>query len=108
MGRIILDECVPHRLRLELAGHDVATAHYAGLEGLRDGALLDRLAGRCDAFLAVDRSLIHQNVLINRSFVVIVLRSPSNSREALRPMIPRVLEALETAKPGDVIEIHSA
>jgi hypothetical protein len=38
--RILLDECVPRRLRRELPGHDVRTVPEMGWSGARNGALL--------------------------------------------------------------------
>ena len=40
--------------------------------------MLDRIAGRCDAFVTVDRNLPHQQRLDGRPFAVIVLRARSN------------------------------
>jgi len=38
--RLLLDENLPHQLRLELPGHDVFTAAYMGLGGVENGELL--------------------------------------------------------------------
>jgi hypothetical protein len=37
---VLLDENVPHALRRQLSKHDTITAAYAGLAGLKNGALL--------------------------------------------------------------------
>lgn len=39
--RLLLDECLDHRLRLHFPGHDCVSAKYAGLAGLKNGWLLD-------------------------------------------------------------------
>jgi hypothetical protein len=40
--KIILDESVPHKLRLLIEGeHTVVTVWYQGWSGLKNGALLD-------------------------------------------------------------------
>jgi hypothetical protein len=41
--KVLLDECVPERLRGHLKGHEIHSARYAGLSGRRNGELL-RLA----------------------------------------------------------------
>ena len=41
--RLLLDECVPKRLKHELPGHDARTVHDLGWAGIKNGALL-RLA----------------------------------------------------------------
>ena len=38
--RILLDECVPRRLRAELTGHDVHTVPEMGWSGKKNGELL--------------------------------------------------------------------
>jgi predicted nuclease of predicted toxin-antitoxin system len=35
--RVLLDECLPERLKEELPGHEVRTAREAGLAGRKDG-----------------------------------------------------------------------
>ena len=55
--RVLLDECLPRRLKHELPGHDVKTVPEMGWAGLRNGDLLRVAADRFDAFLTVDRSL---------------------------------------------------
>jgi hypothetical protein len=37
---ILLDECVPKRLKQHLAGHTVSTVRDAGWSGVKNGALL--------------------------------------------------------------------
>lgn len=38
--RVLLDECVPRRLKRELVGHDVKTAPEMGWASKKNGALL--------------------------------------------------------------------
>ena len=45
--RLLLDECVDERLRHLFAGHECYSARYAGLAGLKNGALM--LAGEARA-----------------------------------------------------------
>ena len=55
--RILLDACVPRRLRNSLAGHEVRTAPEKGWGDLNNGALLDAMAGQFDALVTVDKRL---------------------------------------------------
>jgi len=99
--RALLDECLPRRLKRDLIGHEVRTVPEMGWAGKRNSELL-RLAEReFDAFLTVDRKLQHQQKLSAFRIAVIVLVAPSNSLLDLRPLIPKVLEALPQAKPGE-------
>ena len=40
--RLLLDECVPKRLKRELPGHHVKTVQDMGRAGIKNGALLKR------------------------------------------------------------------
>ena len=67
--RVLLDECLPKRLKRDLTGHQARTAPEMGWASKRNGDLL-RLAERdFDVFLTVDRKLQHQQNLsmFNRS-----------------------------------------
>jgi hypothetical protein len=52
--RLSIDECVDERLRLVFPGHDCQTARFAGLAGLKNGALLD--AAEAAGGASVERS----------------------------------------------------
>ena len=67
-----------------------------------DGLLLDSLAGRCDAFMTVDKRLPYQQALAHRPFPIILLRAHSNSNEHLAPLARRALVALANARAGEL------
>jgi predicted nuclease of predicted toxin-antitoxin system len=100
--RVVLDHCVPWGLArlLAPAGHEVAAVAALGLEDSDDGLVLDRIAGRCDAFVTVDRNLPFQQRLAGRPFPVLVLRGRSNRLADLAPLAPALLAALATAPAG--------
>ena len=52
--RVLLDECLPRRLGLELTGHLVSTVPQAGWAGISNGKLLALIASNYDTFLTVD------------------------------------------------------
>ncbi len=105
--RVLLDECLPRRLAADLVGHSVTTVPQAGWAGLTNGALLARVGSAFDAFVTVDRNLPAQQNLRALTFGVIVLRARSNALTALRPLAPRILQALDRLEPGRV-EVVSA
>jgi hypothetical protein len=103
--RVILDECLPRRLGLELSGHLVSTVPLAGWAGVSNGKLLARIAGNYDAFVTVDRNLPAQHKTAVLPFGVIVLRAPSNQLSDLRPLVPQILAALAALQPGQVVTV---
>lgn len=106
--RVLLDECLPRRLGLELAGHAVTTVHQAGWAGISNGKLLALIAGNYDAFLTVDKNLPAQQKTAALSFGVVVLRAPSNQLTDLRPLVPQILTALTALQPGSVMILSAA
>lgn len=105
--RVILDECLPRRLGLELSGHIVSTVQGAGWAGISNGKLLARIAGNYDVFITVDKNLPAQQRTAALSFGVIVLRARSNQLADLRPLVPQVLAVLADLRPGQVVQVSA-
>ncbi len=107
--RILLDECLPARLRRELPGHTVQTVPQAGWAGVKNGRLLRLIAaaGDCEVFLTMDKSLPHQQRFENLPFAVVILRAGSNRFEDTRPLMPTVRRRLSEFVPGQVFIISA-
>jgi hypothetical protein len=105
--RVLLDECMPRSLRLDLAGHDVRTVRGMGWAGTKNGVLLRRAAPLFDVLLTVDQSIQHQQNLQAIGLAVVILIAPDNEKESLLPLIPRVLEVFQTIQPGDLVLIEA-
>jgi hypothetical protein len=103
--RILLDECLPKRLKRELLGHDAWTVPEMGWASKRNGELLTLAEGQFDVFLTVDRNLSFQNEVHRFALAVIVLYAPSNKLGALRPLVPELLSTLSTVAPGKVFPV---
>jgi len=103
--RVLLDECVPRALREQLLGHDVKTVAESGWAGVKNGELLRLAARRLDALLTVDRNLEYQQNFVGAAVAVIVMQVPSNDIATLRPLMPKVLEALSGAERGKVTKV---
>lgn len=72
-----------------------------GWASKRNSELLRLAEHEFDAFLTVDRKLQHQQKLSAFKIALIVLVAGTNSLLVVRPLIPKVLEALPKAKPGE-------
>ncbi len=102
--RVLLDECMPRRLREALPGHEVRTVQEMGWAGTKNGALLAQAAAEgIEVFLTVDRSLEYQQHLPTLGLAVIALRARSNDVVDLQPLMPAVLAILPTLTPGQVV-----
>jgi predicted nuclease of predicted toxin-antitoxin system len=100
--RLLLDECLPARLRRDLPGHEILTVPRAGWAGIKNGNLLRLIAdsGQFDVFLTMDKSMPHQQQFADLPFAVVVLRAKSNAIADTRPLMPEVLRRLAEFQPG--------
>jgi hypothetical protein len=99
---ILLDECIDWRLSRDIVGHDVKTARQMGWTAIENGDLLALATEVFDVFVTVDRNLSFQVDVTLFPIAVIVLRANTNRLTDLRPLVPRLLAAIESAKPGTV------
>jgi predicted nuclease of predicted toxin-antitoxin system len=100
--RVLLDECLPRRLKRELVAHEVRTVPEMGWASKRNGELLALAAAEFDVFLTVDRNLSYQQDVSTFDIAVVVLVARSNSIDEVRPLVSQILEALANAKRGRV------
>jgi hypothetical protein len=73
-----------------------------GWAGTANGELLAIAVGQFDVFLTADRNLSDEQDVSAFDIAVVVLVAQSNRIEDLRPLAPRLLEMLGTAKRGAV------
>ena len=104
--KILLDENLPHRIRLELPGYEVVTAAYMKWDGIENGELL-RLAAAAgfDALVTNDRGLEYQQNLQALPVAVVVVLAKTNTIEALRPAYSEILAGLARIQPGEFVKI---
>ena len=100
--RLLLDECLPKRLKRAFVGFDVVTVPEVGWAGVKDKTLLEA-AGRAgfDAFITIDGGMKYQQNLERITLRVVALRAPSNRLEDIEPLIPLVLDLLPTLVMGE-------
>ena len=104
--RVLLDECLPRRLKRDLTGHVARTAPEMGWAGKRNGDLLRLAAGEFDAFLTVDRRLPREQELATLPIAVVVLVARSNRHLDLLPLVPAILDILPRAKRGEAVVVR--
>ncbi len=100
--RVLLDECVPKRLRTELTTHAVRTVAEMGWSGIKNGLLLQKAAPEFDCFLTVDRNLQFQQRIDALPLAVVVVRAVDNRIETLRPLMAAVREAMVSIAPNQL------
>jgi hypothetical protein len=103
--KVLLDECVPRKLRDLLPGHDCSTVPEEGLAGKKNGELL-LLAEKSgfEVFLTLDRGLEYQQNLQGRIIAVVLIHAKSNRLADLLPQRPEILRVLGSIQPGELVK----
>lgn len=93
--RLLLDENLPKRLKLDYPEHEVYTVRDKEWNGIKNGELLNLLLeNNFDALLTFDKNLQHQQNFIKYPITVFVLSAKINSYEELTKLTPEVKEHL--------------
>jgi predicted nuclease of predicted toxin-antitoxin system len=101
--RLLLDECVPARLRRALPSHQVSTVVIEGWSGIKNGKLLALAAAGFDAFVTVDKNLPYQQNTATLPISVLVLDAVSNELPYLLRLIPALEKALGALVKGSYV-----
>ncbi len=100
--KVLLDECLPKRLKRSIVAENVITVPEAGWASKKNGELLRLAEAEFDIFLTNDRNLEHQQNLSLFNIAVIVIAASTNDVDDLLPLVPAVNERLATIKPGEI------
>ena len=103
--RVLLDEQLPLDLAAALQGHSVDTVAGRGWTGITNGELLRRMEGQYDALVTMDRGVEFQQNLTAVTVAILLVRARSNRMVHLQPLVPAILDALPTLKPGQLHRI---
>ena len=104
--KLLLDENLPHQLRLELPGHAVFTAAYMNWAGKENGELLQLAAeAGFDALITNDRGMEYQQKLDSLPLAVIVVLANKNTIEAIRPLCDELLAELAHLRPCEFVKL---
>ncbi len=101
--KVILDECLPRKLKSCFEGYEVATVPEMSWAGRKNGALVRQAEMSFDVFVTADQNIQYQQNLCSISIRMIVMVAPNNQFETLLPLIPKMLRAMEAAQSGDMV-----
>ena|SRR5436190_13787663 len=94
--RLLLDENLPKRLKLDFPEHEIYTVRDRGWNGIKNGELLKLLIeNNFDALLTFDKNLQHQQNFVKYTITVFVLSAKINSYEELTKLRPKIKEYLD-------------
>lgn len=103
--RVLLDECLPRKLKRQFVGASVSTVAEMGWSGKKNGELMRVARGEFSVFVTADQNLRYQQNLAYADIAVIVLVAPNNRIESLTPLMPQVNALLGSIAAGEVVEV---
>ena|SRR5205814_230394 len=104
--RVLLDECIPRKLKNHLSAHECTTVPEAGFAGKKNRELLNlAVEAGFEVFVTLDRGIEYQQNLAVHNLTVLVLRSKSSRLDDLIAQVPRILEVLGRSPKGGLILI---
>ena len=86
--RILLDECLPKRLKRDLVGHQARTVPEMGWASKKNG-----------------RNLSFQQEVGRLGIAVVVIVAKENRHADLQPLVPDLLAVLVGVSPGQLIHV---
>ena len=104
--KLLLDENLPKKLKLDFTEHEIYTVGDKGWNGYKNGDLLKLLIEEhFDALLTFDKNLQYQQNFTKYTVKVFVLRALINTYFELSKLTNQVKDHLQNQTPGPVILI---
>ncbi len=107
--RLLFDECVSRLFKAGFAvhGHECFTVPEVGLAGRKNGELLALAEGKFDVFVTIDKNIRYQQNLSGRKIAVLIIRARSSEIDDLVRELPACIIALQSIRPGQVVQIEN-
>lgn len=99
--KILLDECVPFKLKAVLQGHHVYSVHMMGWSGIKNGDLIARADSQFDIFITIDKNLSYQQNLTRLRMAIILIAVGNNKVETVLVKSKELLEAIAVIQKSE-------
>ena len=108
--KILLDENIDIRFKQSFsAGFEIYTVKDMNWNGIKNGELIQLLAqNNFDYWIVVDKNIPYQQNTKDIAFSIIVLDVFRNTLKSIEPLVPKILEILNSAVSDKVIVIKEA
>jgi predicted nuclease of predicted toxin-antitoxin system len=104
--KLLLDENLPRRLRLDFPEHEIYTVRDKGWNGKKNGELMTLMEEeKFDALLTFDKNLQHQQNFEKYPFPILVLNASNNTYFILKLLVPKIKKVLTGKILPGAIEI---
>jgi hypothetical protein len=104
--KLLLDECLPRKLKNHLPEHECSTVPEQGWAGKKNGELLF-LAAKFgfEIFLTLDRGVEYEQNLKEFDIAVVLISAKSSRLADLLPRIPAILTVLRSVRFGQFVRV---
>ena len=107
MKKLLLDECVPQRVRKSLPEFEVYTTAYMGWGGIKNGKLLQlAVDNKFDLFLTTDKNLPYQQNATKFPIVIVVFNVIKDELETILLLLPKFKQMVNNFEPNRVYIIE--
>jgi len=103
--KVLLDECLPRKLKCAVVANEVRTVPEAGWAGKKNGELLRLAQQSFDVLLTNDQNIEHQQNLREFDLAFVVLVAPTNDITDLEPLMPAANRAMKKLRAGEIAYI---
>jgi len=105
--KVLLDECVPKKLKSSLKDFEVYTVHELGWSGVKNGKLISLcVSNHFDILLTIDKNMLHQQNLEKYPITIVAFNSLSSKIEELILFIPSFLKQVPYLKKNQAYIIE--
>lgn len=95
--RLLLDENMPKKLKLDFSEHEIVTVREKGWNGEKNGELLKlMLSDGIDVLLTVDKNMEHQQNFSKYSITILVFDTYDNSYNSMTRFTEQIKLILAT------------
>ena len=104
--KILLDECIPRKLKRDLKEFKVYSVFDFSWEGIKNGALLKLMVENgFDILLTIDKNLKYQQNILQHDVTIVVLDVKRSKIELMKKLLPEFKERINKLKKFRVYEI---
>jgi hypothetical protein len=102
--KILLDEGVPKVIQQRLTKLSISNVEAMGWRGIKNGALLDLMAGQFQVLITADKNLPFQQNLKKRQISIVIL--PTNDVPSVIALLPQIEQAIAAISPGEFKQLE--
>ncbi|MDQ3713932.1 MAG: hypothetical protein M3388_17170 [Acidobacteriota bacterium] len=106
--KVLLDECLPKKLKHEVEADFIKTVPEAGWASKQNGELLRFAEVDFDVLLTNDQNIEHQQNLKKFDLAFVVSIALTNDVADLKPLMPSANKVLKTIKAGEIKYIEAS